>query len=229
MHSKKIPLLFFFIGYLILGNADSSSLGLAIDGKSVFGNEVLNAGGLGNNDAQGVMPFANIGPGDLGWLDADNDFIHDACDNDPSNHKDRNNLCTGIDEGSAALNMDPTGSCKLVTYPESKINHDNEGQGCGTGWHLSSSGSTFGRCANLIPRGVVHTAGKKTYGIQFTNMTIGTQWFRAGWADKGHQWTLNNVAWYMRGGSSSRTKNIYTNRRLTPTFSDTWANVCIKD
>ena len=223
----------------------SVSFGLAIDGedKGVLGKEVPNAGALGVNVDQNNPLFLNIAPGDPGWVDEDFDLVHDACDNNPNNHKDRFNLCTGQTEPMVlgARNK----KCKLVTYPESAINQHHDGHVCGAGWSLASVQQKRVRifiprgarsiyrtrysilprgfanyCGPLIPSGVIQTAGPKNFGINFRNWkTSGSKW-----ADKGYEWRGKKLwdYWYSGRGSYA------TNFSWPTTTSDARANVCIQ-
>jgi len=242
--NKALKIFLALTGAFLSNAIYATSFGLAIDGtdRGIIGKELQGAGQLGENVVQDVPPFANIGPDDPGWVDEDFDLVNDACDNDPKNHEDRFNLCTGQIQPmvlGARNNF-----CKLVTFPESAINQHHYGHVCGAGWFQASvkqnrvriyigGGRSIYRtrysilprqfannCGPLVPSGVIQTAGQKTFGINFRN------WITEGkrWAAKGEEWQGNKISDYFWSG-----RGLYaTNFSWPTTTSDARANVCVK-
>jgi len=229
---KRILKCFFcFLTLIVSPTSFSKSLGLSIDGENIFDDQIPGAGNQGINANQELVAL-NIWVDDPGWRDIDGDFIHDDCDNDPndSGEDGRFNVCSGVDENEASKNIDPTGSCKLVTYPESVINRNNFDNVCGEGWSLygwSERGNhnTKSRCQDLIPRGTIKTSGKKTFRIQFTNRHDGGSWVTARRYDFGHKWTMASVGSLIQNSHHS----LYNNFRSEGSLSDSAANVCYKN
>ena len=229
---KSLISFFCFISLIQSPISFSKSLGLSIDGENIFDDQIPGAGNQGINANQNLVAM-NIWVDDPDWRDIDGDFIHDDCDNDSdplTGFNDRFNVCSGIDENQASKNMDPTGSCKLVTYPESVINKNKFDNVCGEGWSLygwSAIGNhnTKNRCKDLIPRGTIRTGGKKTFLIQFTNRHDGGNWVGARTYDFGHKWTMSSVGSLIQHSHHT----LYQNFLRDGNLSDSAANVCYKN
>ena len=229
---KSLISFFCFISLIQSPISFSKSLGLSIDGENIFDDQIPGAGNQGINANQNLVAM-NVWVDDPGWRDIDGDFIHDDCDNDSdplTGFNDRFNVCSGIDENQASKNMDPTGSCKLVTYPESVINKNKFDNVCGEGWSLygwSARGNhnTKNRCKDLIPRGTIRTGGKKTFLIQFTNRHDGGNWVGARRYDFGHKWTMSSVGSLIQHSHHT----LYQNFLRDGNLSDSAANVCYKN